>query len=382
MTPVIQPRHIMILAGEPSGDLHGANLVRSLKQMEPGLKISGIGGDGMAARGMELFFHINRLSVMGLTEVLLQFRVIKQAFDLFRQKVRTTKPDLVILIDYPGFNLRAAAFAKKAGVPVLYYITPKVWAWKRSRLKTIKRVVDHAALIFPFEAPMFRKEGIPATFVGHPLLDCYPDTMTPDRSREDGDFIIGLLPGSRETEISALFKTMVESAVLIRKRIGNVRFLVSAAPSVDHQQMEQIMAPYNKDHLFTLVKGTPQSIFHRADLLVAASGTVTLEAAICGVPMIIVYKLSSLTFFIGRIFVRLKHVGLANIIAGHEVVPELLQNQATPETIAHTAVSLLNRKKLGQMRSRLLMIRKLLGGRGASLRTARLALELMRTRSL
>jgi lipid-A-disaccharide synthase len=372
----------MILAGEPSGDLHGANLVKSLKQVEPELKISGIGGDGMAAQGMELFFHISQLSVMGLTEVLLQFRVIKHAFDLFRKQVRTTTPDLVILIDYPGFNLRAAAFAKKIGVPVLYYITPKVWAWKRSRLKTIKRVVDHAALIFPFEAPMFRKEGIPSTFVGHPLLDCYPDTITPYRSREDGEFIIGLLPGSRETEISALFKTMVESAVIIREQMGNVRFLVSAAPSVDHQRMEQVMAPYNKDDLFTLVKGTPQAIFHRADLLVAASGTVTLEAAICGVPMIIVYKLSSLTFFIGRIFVRLKHVGLANIIAGHEVVPELLQNQATPENIAHTAVSLLNLKKLGQMRSRLLMIRKLLGGRGASLRTARLALDLMRTRSL
>ncbi len=382
MTPTVRSRHIMILAGEPSGDLHGANLVQSLKQLDPELKITGIGGEGMAARGMELFFHINQLSVMGLTEVLLQFRVIKQAFDLFRDQVRTTKPDLVILIDYPGFNLRAAAFAKKSGVPVLYYITPKVWAWKRSRLKTIKRVVDHAALIFPFESPMFRKEGIPSTFVGHPLLDVYPDTMVPERSRSDKDFIIGLLPGSRETEISALLNTMVESAVLIKERIKNVRFLVSAAPTVDHQRMEQIIAPHNQDHLFTLVKGTPQAIFDRADLLVAASGTVTLEAAICGVPMIIVYKLSSLTFFIGRIFVRLKHVGLANIIAGHEVVPELLQSQATPQTIAHTTVSLLNRKKLGRMRSRLLMIRKLLGGRGASLRTARLALDLLRTRDL
>ncbi|MCP4115181.1 MAG: lipid-A-disaccharide synthase [Desulfobacteraceae bacterium] len=382
MTPVQKSRHIMILAGEPSGDLHGANLVKSLKQADSRIRITGIGGDGMAARGMELFFHINRLSVMGLTEVLLQFRVIKQAFYCFRDRVRTTKPDLVILIDYPGFNLRAAEFAKKAGIPVLYYITPKVWAWKRSRLKTIKRVVDHAALIFPFESPIFQKEGIPSTFVGNPLLDCYPDTMIPVRSGKDGEYTIGLLPGSRETEISALLKTMVESAVLIRERTGNVRFLVSAAPTVDHGRMEEIIAPHNRDRLFTLVKGTPQAIFDRADLLVAASGTVTLEAAICGVPMIIVYKLSSLTFFIGKIFVRLKHVGLANIIAGHEVVPELLQDQATPETIAGTAVSLLNPEKLRRMRARLLMIRELLGGSGASRRTARLALDLIRTRGL
>ena len=370
--------HIMILAGEPSGDLHGANLVKNLKQLDPLLKITGIGGDGMASQGMELFFHINRLSVMGITEVLLQFRVIKEAFNSFRKKIITTRPDLLILIDYPGFNLRAAAFAKKSGVPVLYYITPKVWAWKRSRLKTIKRVVDHAALIFPFESSIFKKEKIPSTFVGHPLLDYYPDTMVKDKRSKEQGFVMGLLPGSRETEISALFETMVKSASIIRQRVGKIRFLVSAAPSVDHGRMERIMAPYNKENIFFLVKGPPQAIFESADLIVAASGTVTLEAAICGVPMIIVYKLSPLSFLIGRLFVQIRYVGLANIIAGKEVAPELLQNDATPEKIADTAVSLFTAENLKRMGEKLLMVRKLLGGKGASLRTARLAMEMLK----
>lgn len=381
------PFHIMILAGEPSGDLHGANLIKSLKQLDPSLCISGIGGDLMAARGMELFVHIKSLSVMGVTEVIARFWVIKKVFDCFRQRMRAVKPDLVILIDYPGFNLRAAAFAQKRGVPVLYYITPKVWAWKSSRLQTMKRVVDHAALIFPFELPMFQKAGICSTFVGHPLLDCYPDSAVKRRiskspqSMEDSLFVIGLLPGSRETEISALLETMVKSALIIKEKKKNVRFLVSMASTVDHGRINKTLEPHNKDGLFFPVKGSVTALFDQCDLLIAASGTVTLEAAICGVPMIIVYRLSFLSFFLAKIFVRIKHVGLANIIAKQEIVPELLQDDASPEKIANTALSLLKREKLERMRTKLLMVRKLLGGQGASLRTARLALEIIKIRS-
>ena len=224
-----RPFCVMILAGEPSGDLHGANLVKSLKQLDPCLYITGIGGNLMAAQGMELFVHIKSLSVMGVTEVISRFRVIKKAFDCFRQTMGEVNPDLLILIDYPGFNLRAAAFAHKKGVPVLYYITPKVWAWKRSRLKTMKRVVDHAALIFPFELPIFQRAGICSTFVGHPLLDCYPEDAVKGKtsreprlnklqSMEEAPFVIGILPGSRETEILALLETMVNAALIIREK--------------------------------------------------------------------------------------------------------------------------------------------------------------------
>lgn len=381
------PYHVMIIAGEPSGDLHGANLVRCLLEIDPSLLITGLGGDLMQAQGMDLFFHIRNLSVMGVTEVIAQFRVINRAFRRFRQRVKITRPDLVILIDYPGFNLRAAAFARRSGVPVLYYITPKVWAWKRSRLKTIQKVVDHAALIFPFEVPLFQRAGVPATFVGHPLLDCYPEVSVQRKSSAEAGFVIGLLPGSRETEISTLLDPMLKAALLIRKTDENVRFLVSLAGSVDHQRIIENLDFYNKKFpdispLFVPVKGPCKILFDRCDLLIAASGTVTLEAAICGVPMIIVYRLSKLSYLIARTFVRLKHVGLANIIAKEEIVPELLQDDATAENIARRALSLLNRKSLDHMHKRLMIIRKLLGGQGASRRTARLAVELLRGRSL
>lgn len=381
------PYHVMIIAGEPSGDLHGANLVRSLLQIDPSLSITGLGGDLMEAQGMDLFFHIKNLSVMGVTEVIAQFRVINQAFSLFRQRVKRTQPNLVIFIDYPGFNLRAAAFAKKTGVPVLYYITPKVWAWKRSRLKTIRKVVDHAALIFPFEVPMFQGAGVPATFVGHPLLDCYPDVSTHRKPSAETGFVIGLLPGSRETEISALLDPMVQAALLIHKTDKNVRFLVSLAGSVDHGRIIEEIDSYNKEfpgtpQLFTPVKGPCKILFDQCDLLIAASGTVTLEAAICCVPMIIVYRLSELSYLIARTFVRLKHVGLANIIAKEEIVPELLQDDATAENIARTALSLLNEEALDRMYKKLMMIRRRLGGKGASRRTAMLAMELLRGRTL
>jgi lipid-A-disaccharide synthase len=384
--PEPRPFHVMILAGEPSGDLHGANLVRAMKRLDPSLAITGIGGDLMAAQGMDLFFHIRRLSVMGVTEVIRQFRVINRAFSCFRQRVATTKPDLVILIDYPGFNLRAAAFAKKKGVPVLYYITPKVWAWKRSRLRTMEQVVDHAALIFPFELPLFKQAGIAATFVGHPLLDCYPEITSRQIPSDDAPFVIGLLPGSRENEISALLAPMVQGALLIQKQDKQVRFLVSLAATVDPGRILETIDAANKEFsgkqpLFVAVKGPCQTLFDQCDLLVAASGTVTLEAAICGVPMIIVYRLSRLSYLIARTFVRIKHVGLANIIANRQIVPELLQDDATAENIARTALSLLNRQTLGQVRTRLLMVRKRLGGQGAALRTARLALELLRSRN-
>ncbi len=382
-----RPFHIMILAGEPSGDLHGANLVRCLKRLDPCLSITGIGGDLMAAQGMALFFHIQSLSVMGVTEVIRQFRVINRAFGCFRQQVMISKPDLVILIDYPGFNLRAAAFAKKNNVPVLYYITPKVWAWKRSRLRTMKRVVDHAALIFPFEPSLFKRAGIDATFVGHPLLDCYPETRARQAPPDDAPFVVGLLPGSRENEVSALLEPMVQAALLIRKQDTTVRFLVSVAASVDPGRILGILESLNNNFpgrqpLFAAVQGPCQALFDQCDLLVAASGTVTLEAAICGVPMIIVYRLSRLSYLAARTFVRIRYVGLANIIANEQIVPELLQNDATAENIARTALSLLNRPTLGRMRSRLLMVRKRLGGEGASCRTAGLALSLLRSRDL
>ncbi len=383
-------KHIMVIAGEPSGDLHGAGLLEQIKKTDPGIRLTGIGGDMMNAQGMEIFFHINRLSVMGVTEVVSKLNVIKKAFGIFRKRIIWDRPSLLIVIDYPGFNLKAAAFAWKQKIPVLYYITPKVWAWNKSRIKKIKKYVSHAALILPFEESIFKKEKIPSTFVGHPLLDYLykspcetKSSFTCDIAGQDeikgrNEFVIGLLPGSREAEIKHLFEIMLKSAEIIHAETGDVRFLVSMADSVNKENFYSILEKFNDNIFFEVIKGPPVKIFEQADFLVAASGTVTLEAAIRGIPMVIIYKMSPLSHFFAKRFVKVKYAGLANIIAGMEIVPELLQNDATPGKIAAKVISLLNPRELFKMRTRLLMVRKMLGSRGAAERTAKIALNMLR----
>lgn len=368
----------MMIAGEPSGDLHGSNLIKALDKTGLSLRYSGIGGNMMQAEGMTLFFHIKQLSVMGVVEVLAQIRTIKKAFTIYRNALLHDPPDLLLLIDYPGFNLKAAAFAKKCSIPVLYYITPKVWAWNKSRLDKIKKNVDHAAVIFPFEEKIFKGKNIPVTFVGHPLLDVYNhDVAIPTENsshassqKKTSPLVIGLLPGSRESEVSALLEILVQSARIIYKHYSDIKFLLSAASSINKNKIAAVLGKYNQDNIFSVVYGSPVHLFKNSDLLIAASGTVTLEAALWGVPMIIVYKMSSLSFFMAKIFVKLKHVGLPNLIAGEEVVPELLQNDATPQKIAQKALRMINSNDLYLMRKRLSMLRTLLGGSGASKRTA------------
>ncbi len=426
-------KHIIIIAGEPSGDLHGASLIKELKKQDSSLIITGIGGDLMRAEGMKLFFHIKELSAMGVTEVLMQIKNIKKAFELFLEKIsyrksdyrktaqfieltknyqkdfyseHNSKPDLVILIDYPGFNLKAAAYAKKINIPVLYYITPKVWAWNSSRLKKIKKYVDHAAIIFPFEEAIFKKEKIPATYVGNPLLDYYSQFKSESSQYPPKNFsfidsptIIGLLPGSRESEISKLLAIMLKSALIINQSIKHnktdnsisydrdvpvicekkrgFRFLVSVASSVDIDKFNKILEPYNKENMFEVVQGSLTEIFKSCHILVAASGTVTLEAAICGIPMVIIYKTSPLTYSLAKKIVKIPYIGLPNIVAKYLIVPELLQYDATPEKIANEVLSMLNPKRYSYIKKQLFMIPKYLGGAGASERTAKLAIRML-----
>lgn len=407
-------RRIMVLTGEPSGDFHAGTLISAMQRIDPRLDISGIGGPCMKAAKVDIFFPIDRLSAMGLTEVIVQFKNIKQAFDIFKSRLRTHPPDLIILIDYPGFNLRAAQYAKqKFNIPIFYYITPKVWAWKASRLKQIKLYVDHAALIFPFEEKLYKKAKIPSTYVGNPLMDDYPEHLTkpfyrrsfltgpssligsgligsglgksglgksgngsglgPKDSKEP---VIGLLPGSRRAEIKNLLDIMLKTALKINGQKKNVRFLISAASSLHSKQIHNILSPYHQTGLFEVVQGRPMEIFKRSDLLIAASGTVTLEAALCCLPTIIVYKMSPMSYKIAKLLVKVKYAGLANLIAGREVMPELLQNEATPEKISQRAFFML--ENLGDHENKLKVVRKLLGGPGASKRAARIALDLVK----
>ena len=371
--------HVMVLTGEPSGDVHGASLVRAMQRLDPALTFSGIGGAGMADAGVDLFFPIKDLSAMGLTEVIFQFRSIKQAFDRFTSQLMAKRPGLLILIDYPGFNLKAARFAKKhTTTRVFYYITPKIWAWNRSRIWQIKRFVDHAGLIFPFEEKLYKKAGIPATYVGNPLMDHYPHAVTskPRKTASPSDpWIIGLLPGSRKTEINNLLDLMVTAAKMVQKHRPDTRFLVSAADAIPVERIETALASQKETGLFRLVCGSPRQIFEQADMLIAASGTITLEAALWKIPTLIVYKMSPVSFKIAQIVVKVKFAGLANLIAGRQVMPELLQTQASSQNICATALDMLD--NLPEYSRKLALVRQMLGPAGAAARAAKIALDLL-----
>jgi len=378
----VKSKHIMVLTGEPSGDLHAGHLVEKIKLLNPCIYFSGIGGSCLENQGVNLFYHIEKLSAMGLTEVIMQFAQIKKAFDLFKERLNADLPDLIIIVDYPGFNLKAAQYVKDHyQVKILYYITPKVWAWNKSRLKKIKKYVDHAALIFPFEEKMYKKAGIPSTYVGNPLMDEYPEILSKPYLRTNSLYLehepitIGLLPGSRKTEIKNLLEVMIQSAVLIHKKNQKVLFIISRANSINKQDMEKVLNQFQKKHLFQIIEGPVKDIFLKSNLVIAASGTVTLEAALCCVPTIIIYKMSPVTYRIAKLLVRVKYAGLANLIANKEVMPELLQKDATPEKISKKALNMLC--QLSVFEDQLQIVRKLLGNIGASKRAAKIAVNML-----
>jgi lipid-A-disaccharide synthase len=377
-------RHILILTGEPSGDFHAGHLVKEIRQMDNHIYFSGIGGTHLENQGVDLFYPIAKLSAMGITEVLMQFIQIKNAFDLFKEKLKVKPPDLIILVDYPGFNLKAAQFAKDHyPIKVLYYITPKVWAWKKSRLKKIKKYVDHAALIFPFEEKIFKRAGIPSTYVGNPLVDVYPENGSPTlfhtdplRLQNKDRLVIGLLPGSRKAEIKTLFEIMIQAALLVHQIKPNVFFIVSQADSILRESLVSILKKYDHTQLFQIDSGPVKDILCKSDLVMAASGTVTLEAGLCGVPTLIIYKMSAVSYRIAKLLVKIKYAGLANLIVNAEVMPELLQKDATPEKISRKTLYMLDH--LANFQDMLKPVRKLLGNKGASKRTAKIAINLLK----
>ncbi len=382
----VKLKHIMVLTGEPSGDLHAGHLIKEIKVLNKNIYFSGIGGQNLEHQGVDLFYNIENLSVMGLTEVIMQFKQIKQAFDLFKKKLEYNKPDLLILIDYPGFNLRAAKFAKEYyNIKILYYITPKVWAWNKKRLSKIKLYIDHAALILPFEEKIYKKAKINATYVGNPLMDNYPENiskpfLSKDNLLKEKFLIIGLLPGSRTTEINNLFAIMIKAAQEIARYMKTrnnqkVSFIISKADSIKKQHIEMILKKSDQQELFEISDRPAKEIFIKSDLVIAASGTVTLEAALCCVPTIIVYKMSWITYFIAKQIVKIKYAGLANLIVNQEVMPELLQDNASCEKISKKAIYMLG--NLNFFENQLQMVRKMLGNKGVSIRTARLAMRML-----
>jgi len=377
-------KHVMVLTGEPSGDLHAGNLVKEIKQLNTNIYFSGIGGKDLKNQNVDLFYDIADLSVMGYTEVFLQLRQIKQAFDNYKQKLKTHKPDLIIMLDYPGFNLKAAEFAKKNfDIKILYYITPKVWAWKKSRLKKIKKYVDHAALIFPFEKKIFKKANIPSTYVGNPLLDDYPLSLTKPikrvnetNSTKKTKIRIGLLPGSRKTEVKNLLDIMIKAGEIIQQEKKQITFVISQASSIKTSYLEKFLNRSDIKIKYSIKKGPVKNVLTSCDFLIAASGTVTLEAALCCVPTIIIYKVSEISYSIAKSFVKIKYAGLANLIVNKEVMPELLQKDATPDNIGRIAIKMLD--KLPIIENRLMEVRHLLGDCGAAKRAANIAINMIK----
>ncbi len=364
----------MIIAGEASGDLHGAALVKAMLKKNPVLSFSGIGGEHLKDAGVYLLADASTLSVVGITEVFSRLSGIFKAMAAVKNFLRTRRPDLVILIDFPDFNLHIAGTAKRLNIPVLYYISPQIWAWRRGRVKKIRKRVSHIAVILPFEESFYRKHNIPVSYVGHPLLDQAVCTSHPAPE----SLRIAFLPGSREGEIARHLPLMLEAACILNKKRNDMEFVISLAPSVKREFAENIISHFSLlNSQFSYVTGAEKA-FEACSVAVAASGTVTLQGALAGVPMAVIYKVSPLSYLAGRAMIKVRHISLVNLIAGREIVPELIQGKASPENIADTVLNMTDDpRRLERMKLRLLGIRNMLGRAGASDRVAELATDMM-----
>ena len=367
-------REILFVAGEASGDLHAAGVARALAAQGASFELTGIGGDEMRAAGVELIEHAERLAVMGFVEVLkhipLHYRLARE----LERRIRSGRVALVVLIDYPGFNMKIAAAARAAGVPVLYYITPQVWAWGAKRLRELARTITKAAVILPFEEALLRQHGIDATFVGHPLLDrarTLPGRAEARRSLGvgDSDRLLALFPGSRAQEIVRHLDPFVETARALQRRDPALKVVVSAAPHVE-------IAPERCP--FPLVRSASFAVLRAADAAMCKSGTTTLEAAVAGCPMVVAYRTSAITYAAAKRLVRIPHIGLVNVVADREVAPEFVQESLVPARVADVLAELLDPTSERRIRmiGELDRVRALLGEPGAAERVAAMAIEL------
>jgi lipid-A-disaccharide synthase len=375
------PRTIMIVAGETSGDLHGSSLVQAMREIDPGLQFRGIGGRRMQEAGVELMANAADMAVVGLTEVIVKLNTIRKVLNLMKADLTANKPDLLILIDYPDFNLMLGKAAKALGVRVFYYISPQVWAWRRGRIKKIRAIVDKMAVILPFEEQLYREEGVDATYVGHPLLDTITTKYTRQEALEkfglqEGATTVGLLPGSRDTEIARLLPVMMNAAEILGKRLPRAQFVLPLAETLEQAFVENILQ--RSPVPVRIVRNDTYDAIHSADIVIVASGTATLETALLGKPMVIVYKVSPVSYYIGKKIINVEHIGLANIIAGKTIVPELIQDEANPERIATEVVNILNDEaRMKNIRQELHAVRETLGQPGAAERAARLACSML-----
>jgi lipid-A-disaccharide synthase len=381
------PEKLMVVAGEKSGDLHASRIIASLKQLSPSMQIFGVGGENMARSGAEILIDITGLAVTGFAEVLKSYFKFRRLFHFLVETARQRKPDAVLLVDYPGFNLKLAAAMKSLGITVVYFVSPQVWAWGRGRLRKMRKFIDRMIVVFDFEVPFYEQAGIDVTFVGHPLADALAPTMSRREFRRkigipDDAGVVALLPGSRLNEVSRHVPIMAEAAELIWRKRNGTQFLLPAASRELAEECQRLLRKHGVSAPIRILDDSVYDAISASDAAIVSSGTATLETGCLGTPLVVIYKVSPLTYLIARRLVTISNIGLINIVAGKTIAPEFIQNQARPERIAERIVEFLTDAALRETVSRQLAgARAKLGPPGASQRAAEVILNVLQQAS-
>ncbi|MEO8379435.1 MAG: lipid-A-disaccharide synthase [Acidobacteriota bacterium] len=354
-----------VVAGEASGDLHASEVVRELKTLDPALELFGIGGDLLAREGMTVLHHAREMGIVGLFNVLRHLPMFRRVYNELIERIRVEKPDVVFLVDYPEFNLRVARRCKKMGIPVVYYISPQLWAWRKGRVRQVEKYVDRMIVIFPFEEEFYRRHSVPVTYVGHPLVEQLAHIRKPPS--DPAVLRIALLPGSRRMEVRSLLPPMLDAVRILRAE-RQVEASIIQAPTIRRELLDSIVTASGID--VPILAHDGGEAVAAADVSLSSSGTATLESAVLGTPVVVMYRLSRATYALGRRLVRLPHFSLVNIIAEKEVVPELVQEDVNGPRIAAEVRKLVAPETAPRLRGELAAIREKLGAPGASRRAA------------
>jgi lipid-A-disaccharide synthase len=376
-------KKIMIMSGEASGDLHGANLAREIWQQDPAMVIYGVGSKQMQEAGVRMLADAKEISVVGITEVLTHLGVIHRVYASLKRFLKHERPDLLVLIDFPDFNIMLGKAAQRLGIPVLYFISPQVWVWRKGRIKAIARLVKAMIVVFPFEVPLYEKAGVDVRFVGHPLTDVVRSELTREQAKsvfglDASRRTIALLPGSRKSELTHLLPDMLAAAKILSTRFEDLQFILPVAPTLDQRFVRMFVQQCGVP--VRMIEGRVYDVLRASDAAIVTSGTATLETGLMAIPMVIVYRVSAITYFILSRLVHsgLKHVGLVNIVADERLVPELIQEELTPQHIADAVARMLTDPVYyDQIRTGLDRVRKRLGDAGASARAASVVREFL-----
>jgi lipid-A-disaccharide synthase len=375
-------KKVMIMSGEASGEMHGANLAKEIRNQDPSIAIYGVGSRRMREAGVHMLADASEISVVGITEVLTHVGVIYRVFTKLKRFLKDERPDLLVLIDFPDFNIMLGKAARKLGIPVLYYISPQVWVWRKGRIRTIASFARTMIVVFPFEVELYKKAGVDVRFLGHPLTDVVRSDLSGKEAKDRFGLdprcrTVALLPGSRTTEIHNLLPDMLKAAEILSRRFQDLQFILPVAPTLSRQFVlsfvEKTTVPVH------ITDGQVYDVLRASDAAIVASGTATLETGLMGVPMVIVYRISSLTYYLLTKLVKgLKYIGLVNIVADRRIVPELIQKESKPQNMADEIAKMLTDPAYYQrIREGLLGVKARLGDSGASVRTAEVVRELL-----